>query len=139
MEIERGAIELLGDALSLFLTRDMMVRHRPQIPKYKLHALEAVIESNAEMRVLARTAGLSPTDATSKGLSRAWETHLGSVYLEQGIDAARHLHSAAISARFNIDAMAEAWTPHGVSAVYQPGAVRARRKMKSWEDDTEEG
>lgn len=104
-------LEQIGDAVILLLARELLLICFPHIPKRKWTKILWILVSNVELDALARVTKSEDTHPAPrwKGLASAFEARLGTIYLTQGLDAAREFFRPLILARFDIEAMAAAW------------------------------
>lgn len=98
-EADNQRLEFLGDAVLGFLLADRIYRTRRDHPEGMLTILRAAVASGASLAVKARSLGLGPALLLGRGeeltggrdrdsdLSDAFESVLGAVYVDGGIDA----------------------------------------------------
>ena len=121
-------LEQIGDAVILLLSRELLLTCFPHIPKKKWTKILWIIVSNRELNILAKITCSEDTHPAPrwKGLASAFEARLGTIFLTQGIDAAREFFRPLILNRFDVEAMAAAWKKEEkLAAVYKDGAERA--------------
>lgn len=99
VEADNQRLEFLGDAVLGFLLADRIYRSRQDHPEGMLTILRAAVASGASLAVKARALGLGPALLLGRGeeltggrdrdsdLSDAFESVLGAVYVDGGIDA----------------------------------------------------
>jgi ribonuclease-3 len=94
-------LEFLGDSILAFVCADFLYRTFPQLNEGELSNLRAALVKTETLANFARELQLSSFLLLGKGeqqsggsqrvLASAFEAILGAVYLDQGLDAARHV------------------------------------------------
>jgi len=101
--VESQRLEFLGDAVLGFLVGEMIYRRGPNLAEGPMSRLRAALVQEATLAERARSLGIPEAVRLGKGEERSggrrkasiqsdvYESVLAAVYLDGGIDAARHL------------------------------------------------
>ncbi len=113
-------LEMIGDALVMLFSREILYMEYPEIPKRYYCKIQAIMVSNKVLNHLAEQIEMPPQDISWKGRARSFETHLGRLYLEQGIEPAKKLFASLIMKHLDLIAMSAAWHPaQKLHAIYR--------------------